>query len=104
MSLFSISHRYTQIVAEAVTAALCAAEAAEAYDPDAWAQDMTALSLAKSMAEHLGVPLDVVWHSLCNVPPNLIGLLDTPEGWGVLSSHICATLGHEPARLVPAVH
>lgn len=106
MSLFAISPQRDSRAVDAVAAAVEAAEEAAqaAYDPDAWAQDMAALNLAQELAARLGAPLEEVWNTLCYVPGNLLGLLESPEGWGVLSSHICATLGHEPARFVPAVH
>lgn len=109
MSMFAI--RTPDDVSYAVTAAVEAAQAASEaataaakFDPDAWARDMSALSLAQEMADRLDEPLNEVWDSLCHVPDNLLALLESPEGWGVLSSHVSVTLGHGPACILPAVH
>lgn len=108
MSLFSIPA--AQVVAAAVEAALEAAEEAAraargaAFDPEMWALDMTALELCRELAFGLDAAPDDVWHALCNVPPSLTCLLDSPEGWGVLANHVALHLGYGPIRYRPQVH
>lgn len=108
MSLFALSNpleqEIAQAVADAVEAATEAASSLPPFDPASWVLDMTALGLCREVSDELGEPLDEVWHILCNVPPNMVCLFDSPEGWGVVANHVALHLGHSPLSYRPVVH
>lgn len=85
-------------VSDAVEAAMAAADACN------WAQDMSALRLAHDLADVLDAPLNDVWWSLCNVPANMAGLLDSPQGWSALAGVVAFDLGAPATSYAPLVH
>lgn len=67
-------------------------------------QTAAALALAQDAAKLLGVDLEETWCSLCNLPLNMVGLLDSPQGWSVLAGYIADDLDL-PGRIYwPEVH
>lgn len=67
-------------------------------------QTAAALALAKDTAKLLGLEVEETWCSLCNLPLNMVGLLDSPHGWSVLSAYIADDLGLSAPVYWPQVH
>lgn len=63
-----------------------------------------AVTLAYQVADLINQPIDMVWWSLCNVPVNMLGLLDSPQGWTALAGYIACDLGEPALDYVPMVH
>jgi hypothetical protein len=63
-----------------------------------------AITLARDVAGLLDYPMDDVWWALCNVPVNMAGLLDTPQGWAMLAAYLAGDLGMGTVDYLPQVH
>lgn len=103
MSLFALHQPIEQTIADAVSDAVAAAHEA-AIDPQAWLQDMAALQLAYDLADEFGVPVGDVWYSLCNLPQNILTLLESPQGWSTLSAVVAFDMGLPATGYGPTVH
>jgi hypothetical protein len=64
----------------------------------------SAVYLARDVAAATDMPLESVWWSLCNVPDNMLVLLDSPQGWSALAGYISCDLGLPAADYAPEVH
>jgi hypothetical protein len=60
---------------------------------------VSAATLARSVAERHGLTHDQVIDGCDRVPDNLLPLLDTPEGWSVLSDLVASAAGTQPRPL-----
>jgi hypothetical protein len=68
------------------------------------AETIAAEALASEVAGTLGVPFGLAWDCLCTVPDNMLGLLDSPQGWSALAGFIAGDLGACPSDYKPKVH
>jgi hypothetical protein len=100
VSLFAITSN-SDVISEAVADAVDAAHAAAAV---AWATDMSALQLAYDLADEFAAPVGDVWFSICNLPENILVLLDSPQGWSALSAVVGFDLGLPASGYGPTVH
>lgn len=64
----------------------------------------SAVMLAQELADALGASVNETWHSLCSVHDNMLGLLQSPEGWSALAGYIACDLGLDAADYRPKVH
>lgn len=94
----------TLSVGEVISAALKAD--LDAYDCE-WELAVRfecARHLSHCLGPLLGVPQGEVWEALTHVPDNLLGLLDSPEGWVTLSGIVAYDLGISPPAYLPAIN
>jgi len=66
--------------------------------------EVSAMTLAEDVAGLLGVPAEVAWDALCTLPENMLGLLDSPQGWTALASFIACDLRMDAPDYRPRVH
>lgn len=77
--------------------------AAAAPAPDI-AMRASAVELSRQMAPALGVGAGEAFDRLCTVPDNMLGLLDSPEGWSVLAGFVATQLGKAAPHYTPVLH
>lgn len=77
---------------------------APSYDPHLFARDMAALQLAYDLADEFDAPVGDVWFSICNLPENILVLLNSPQGWSALSAVVAFDLGLPASGYGPTVH
>lgn len=63
-----------------------------------------AVTLAQEVADLMGTTLDLTWWSLCNVPADMLAMLDSPQGWSALAGYIACDLGEPTLDYCPRVH
>lgn len=63
-----------------------------------------ATSLAMSLSYALTADFKEVWCIMTHLPDGYLRLLESPEGWAVISAIIAADLGIISAPVVPAIH
>ena len=68
------------------------------------AQYLSAWRLADDLAPVLGVLPDDVFNALTYVPDNMLGLLCSPEGWGMLAEFVAGRLNIVSPSYNPAIH
>ena len=73
-------------------------------DADGFAQDMAAVQFAHELAVQLDAPVREVWFSLCNLPADLLVMLQSPQGWSALGAVIAFDLGIPAHAFEPLVH
>ena len=66
--------------------------------------EVSAMTLAEDVAGLLGVSAEAAWDALCSVPENMLGLLDSPQGWSALASFIACDLRMAAPDYRPRVH
>lgn len=62
-------------------------------DRDFHAQWLAARGLATQIADETGMTFEESWEGLGSIPDNLLYLLDTPEGWGVIAHWVAGDRG-----------
>jgi hypothetical protein len=65
---------------------------------------LAALEVSRRASERLDIGVDEAWNRLCDLPDNLLGLLDFPEGWTALVAIIAQEAGLPSPHFVPSVH
>lgn len=65
---------------------------------------IAATALAGVVAGATGLPYAVIFDQLTRVPEAMLELLQSPEGWGSLSSYLAAHLGAPPIHYLPTRH
>jgi hypothetical protein len=66
--------------------------------------EVSAMTLAEDVAGLLGVPSKAAWDALCILPENMLGLLDSLQGWTALASFIACDLRMDAPEYRPRVH
>ena len=93
-----------EILGRALRAEPCEAPAPMEWDYEC-ARYLVAGQFVINFCQHFqGCDFDIMWDRLVHTPDTMLGLLETPQGWSVLASHLANEAGITGGPMLPTIN